>query len=542
MPSRRASSLVIATLAYGCYSGASGAGEGDTTGAAATAGDGTGADTAADTTGEPADCASTQSPGAPVPMRRLTALQVQRSVAEILGVSTPLEVDDEKLFTFKSNVSSAVDFAGARGYLDFAEATVLATDRSTCAEPTEACTAWLFDDVGRRLFRRALTPGERLGYEDLFAAGAAEEGGGPEGARWVLEAMLQSPSFLYMDEVARPDGYLDDHSMAARLALTLWGANPDAALLDRAAAGELSTPEQVQAEAARLLADPRSIGGLTDFVDQWLRLERLNDPDARPDLEALGAETLVAMRAEPVQLLSLMLAQQGDITTLFTSSETATSPLLAPLYGADIVEADTTTMLDPTHRAGLLTLPGVMAALSHAEGTSPTLRGFNVLANVLCTPPPPPPPGVSVTLPEIGPDATTRERLEAHFSDPSCASCHAPMDGMGFTFESLDWLGRHRDEEHGKPIDDASTFPLDGADVTVKGPVELAAALADSGTAPTCIARQWTSYAAGTPDKEATACLIEQLAADAREPDGLRAMILGLVASDWYRMAPEVSP
>ena len=543
MPSRRAPPLVIASLVCSCYSGASGTGEGDaTTGAAATGGEGTGADTAADTTGEPVDCTSTQSPGAPVPMRRLTALQVQRTVAEILGVSTPLEVDDEKLFTFKSNVSSAVDFAGARGYLDFAEATVLATDRSTCAEPTEACTAWLFDDIGRRLFRRPLTPGERLGYGELFAAGSAEEGGGPEGARWVLEAMLQSPSFLYMDEVARPDGYLDDHSMAARLALTLWGANPDAVLLDRAAAGELSTPEQVQAEAARLLADPRSAGGLTDFVDQWLRLERLNDPDARPDLEALGAETLVAMRAEPVQLLSLMLAQQGDITTLFTSSETATSPLLAPLYGADIVEAGTTTMLDPTHRAGLLTLPGVMAALSHAEGTSPTLRGFNVLANVLCTPPPPPPPGVSVTLPEIGPDATTRERLEAHFSDPSCASCHAPMDGMGFTFESLDWLGRHRDEEHGKPIDDASTFPLDGVDVTVKGPVELAAALADSGTAPTCIARQWTSYAAGTPDKEATACLIEQLAADAREPDGLRAMILGLVASDWYRMAPEVAP
>jgi hypothetical protein len=95
-----------------------------------------------------------------------------------------------------------------------------------------------------------------------------------------------------------------------------------------------------------------------------------------------------------------------------------------------------------------------------------------------------------LTLPEIGPDATTREPLEAHFSDPSCAGCHAPMDGIGFTFESLDWLGRYRDEEHGEPIDDASTFLLDGADVTVKGLVELAAALADSGTAPTCIARQ----------------------------------------------------
>jgi hypothetical protein len=533
----------FALLACSCYAGASATAD-DTTG-----GTDVGTDTATDpsassgdSTGEPAECTSTQSPGAPVPMRRLTAAQVQRSVADVLGVQTPLGVADEKLFTFKSNVSSAIDFAGARGYLDFAEATVLAVDLSTCAQPTDACTSWLFDDIGRRLFRRALTPGERAGYEQLFADGSAEEGGSPEGARWVLEAMLQSPSFLYMDEVARPDGYLDDHSMASRLALTLWGSNPDAMLLDRAAAGELTTPAQIQDEAARLLADPRSLGGLTDFVDQWLRLDRLNDPDARPDLEALGADTLAAMRAEPVQLLSLMLAQEGDVTSLFLTNQTTPSPLLATLYGDDIIESGATTVLDPSRRAGMLSLPGVMAALSHAEGTSPTLRGFNVLANVLCTPPPPPPPGVDVTLPEIGPDATTRERLEAHFSDPSCAGCHAPMDGMGFAFESLDWLGRYRDEEHGKPIDDESTFPLDGVDVSVEGPVGLAEALAGSMTAPTCIARQWTSFAAGTPDKAEAACLIEQLAADARQPDGLRAMILGLVASDWYRMAPEVSP
>ncbi len=536
--------LVVVSLAGGCYTGAT-AQSGDTTDGSgpgsATVDASSGGDTTADT-GEPGECASTASPGAPVPMRRLTAAQVRRTVGLVLGVDTPLGVADEKLFTFKSNVSSAVDFAGARGYFDFAEATVAAVDLSTCAQPDDACTAWLFDDVGRRLFRRPLTAGERSGYEALFAEGSAEEGGAPEGARWVLEAMLQSPSFLYMDEVADDDGYLDDHSMAARLALTLWGANPDAELLDRADAGELSTPEQIQVEAARLLADPKSLGGLTDFVDQWLRLERLNDPDGRPDLEALGAETLAAMRAEPVQLLSLLLEQEADVTGLLTSNETAVSPLLATLYGDDIVESDTTTVLDPTRRAGILSLPGVMAALAHAEGTSPTLRGYNVLANMLCTPPPPPPPGVDVTLPEIGEDATTRERLEAHFSDPSCAGCHAPMDGMGFAFEGLDWLGRSRDEEHGKPIDDSTSFPLDGEEVMVEGPVGLATVLADSVTAPHCIARQWTSYAAGTPDKPEAACLVEQLAADAREPDGLRALILGLVVSDWYRRAPEVSP
>ncbi|MBC8069174.1 MAG: DUF1588 domain-containing protein [Deltaproteobacteria bacterium] len=542
--SPRCPMLVVAALACGCYTGASDAAQ-DTEaadGGTFADGDGSGASDSGEDTGDPAACASSERPGAPVPMRRLTAVQVRRSVTAVLGVDVPLTVADEKLFTIRSNVSSAVDFASARGYFDFAEATVAAADLSTCSEAGAACMAWLLDDVGRRLFRRSLTPAERSGYEALFAEGSAESGP-TEGARWVLEGLLQSPSFLYMDEAVRDDGYLDDHAMAARLALTLWGANPDAASLDRADASLLRTPEQIADEAARLLDDPRSQGGLTDFIDQWLRLDRLNDPDARPDLEALGPETVAAMRAEPVQLLGLMLAQQADLTALLTSPETASSPLLAGLYGDDIVDASgATTQLDPTRRAGMLTLPGVMAALSHAEGSSPTMRGYAVLSNLLCTPPPPPPPGVDVTLPEVGPDATTRERLEAHFSDPSCAGCHAPMDGIGFAFETLDWLGRYRDEENGQPIYDASTFPLDGEDITVEGPVGLASALAESPSAARCVVRQWTSYGAGTPDKEEAACLVDELAAEASGPDGLRAMILGLVSSDWYRRGPGEAP
>lgn len=224
-------------------------------------------------------CTSTASPGAPVPMRRLTAVQVERSAKAVLGSSAPVTVDDETLFAFKSNISSSVDFVGARGYLDFAEATVAGADLSVCATATAECSAWLFDDVGRRLFRRTLGEDERARYQALFDAGVVEAGA-PEGARWVLEAMLQSPTFLYLDEVVDADGYLDGVSMASRLAFTIWGSAPDAELLAKAEAGELASPDQIRAEAERMLADPRSAGGLTDFVDQWLKLSRLNDPDA----------------------------------------------------------------------------------------------------------------------------------------------------------------------------------------------------------------------------------------------------------------------
>lgn len=484
-------------------------------------------------------CTTLEAPGAPVPMRRLTAAQVRRSVNALLGVDTPLAVSDETLFTFKSNVSSSVDLVAARGYFDFAEATVAATDRSACAAAGATCAAWLYDDVAVRLLRRPLTADERARYEALFEAGSAEEGPS-EGARWVLESLLQSPAFLYMDEATRQDGYLDDYAMAARLALTLWGQNPDLELLDKAERGELSTIEQIEAEASRMLDDPRSLGGLTDFIDQWLRLDKLDDPDARPDLEALGQETLAEMRSEPVQLFQMLVSDGADLKSLLTTSQTVSLDTLASIYADDVLSDDGERVaLDPARRAGILSLAGVMAALSHAESTSPSVRGYSVLKNFLCSPPPPPPAGVDITLPEIGEGMTTRERLEAHFSEPACAACHQAMDGIGFTFESIDWLGRFRTEEFGKPIDDTATFHLDGEEVSVKGVAEMAAALGDSHDIAVCIARQWASYGAGMPDQEETDCIVEQLATLAQEPGGLRAMIVSFVTSDWYRRGPD---
>ncbi|UQA56873.1 DUF1592 domain-containing protein [Polyangium aurulentum] len=488
------------------------------------------------------ECETTASPGAPVPMRRLTAAQVERTVSDVLGVAKDLQVSDERLFTFRSNVSSSVDFVGARGYLDFAEAAVAATDRASCTENGDACKAWLFKDVGQRLFRRPLTDAERARYEALFGAGAME-GDPKEGARWVLEAMLQSPTFLYMDEVVEENGYLDDWSIASRLALTIWGSNPDAELLAKAEAGALSTPEQITQEAERMLDDPRSLGGLTDFVDQWLRLERLNDPDARPDLEALGPETLAALRKEPVQLVQMLMKQGADVDELLTTSTTAPLPELASIYADDVVgETAESIELDPDKRAGILSLPGVMAALSHADSTSPTLRGYAVLSNFLCNAPLPPPAGVSVTLPDIGEGKSTRERLEAHFSNPTCAACHKSMDGMGFAFEGIDWLGRSRDLEFGKPIDDTSSFQLDGKEVTVDGPVQLASVMANSEAVANCLARQWVSYAGGMPDKKEAACLVGQIAEEMQQPEGLRKMVLTFVGSDWYRRGPVQAP
>jgi mono/diheme cytochrome c family protein len=183
-----------------------------------------------------------------------------------------------------------------------------------------------------------------------------------------------------------------------------------------------------------------------------------------------------------------------------------------------------------------------MAALAHAEATSPTVRGYAVLKSFMCQPPPPPPAGVSVTLPEIGEGVSTRERLEAHFSDPVCASCHTAMDGIGFSFESLDWLGRYRSEEYGEPIDDSATFTLGGEEVSVTGVSEMAAVLSQSAEVASCVASQWASYGAGMPHQEEADCMVGDLATKLQAEGGLRAMIVAFVTSDWYRRGPGATP
>jgi hypothetical protein len=245
-----------------------------------------------------------------------------------------------------------------------------------------------------------------------------------------------------------------------------------------------------------------------------------------------------ALRSEPVRLFQSLVVSGGGLHELLTTSQTVKLEPLAATYGRDIVSTSATGYaLDPTRRAGILSLPGVMAALSHAGSTSPTLRGYAVLANFLCTPPPPPPAGVAVTLPVVGPDASPRERLEAHFSDASCGACHRTMDGIGFAFESIDWLGRSRDQENGRALDDLSNFKLAGQELTVDGVAQLAAKLADSSAIADCVGRQWARYATGIEETKDGECLMRRLGEELPARGGLRQMMMTYLTSDWFRRA-----
>ncbi len=137
-------------------------------------------------------------------------------------------------------------------------------------KPSAACRTQFVKEFGFKAFRRPLDAGEQKRYETLMRT----EPDFVKGAQLTIEAMLQSPNFLFrLDETSDPAA--KPYAAASRLSYAIWDTMPDAELFQEAAKGGLSTPQGVDKTARRLLADPRAKEALNEYVSQWLRFDRL---------------------------------------------------------------------------------------------------------------------------------------------------------------------------------------------------------------------------------------------------------------------------
>jgi hypothetical protein len=185
-------------------------------------------------------------------------------------------------------------------------------------------------------------------------------------------------------------------------------------------------------------------------------------------------------------------------------------------------------------RAGLLGHASVLAVHAHSDQTSPIRRGLMVRRRLLCEELPPPPPDAG-GVPDVDPDATTRERFAQHTEDPVCASCHRYIDGIGFGFEHFDAIGRFRDREAGQAID--ATGDLNDVERLGSGTSapfatlpDMARTIAGSDAAPACFVRQYYRFARGFRETLAERCARLALEARFREAGGdVRELMIGAV-------------
>lgn len=546
-------SLVLAMTA--CRDDAASVGSDDSTGDATTGSDatstGTDDDTDADAssgdTGGPATCDALDVDVQP--LRRLTRAQYRNIVRDVLGLVVDTEQlgGDEKMGTFDANASAPVSTVTVEQYRLIAES--LATQAKgrvdaivPCDPATQGCDATFVREVGRLLLRRSLADEEIATYLELFAMGDVFA----DGMRLVLQAMLQSPAFLYHLELSLPDPDddvvpLEGPELASRLAFFLWNSGPDGALLDAAEAGELDTREGLRAHAERLLQDTRARDAIASFHVQWLAIDQLPHVLKDPDVYPLFDDTLRDAMADETRRFAQSVILQGDakLDTLLTAPWSFIDGPLFELYGVAKPAGHHPGLrvdLDPNERAGLLTQASFLATHAHADQSGPIQRGAAIRRNLLCDPPPPPPPTVNAVPPSPDPDATTRELFEQHAEDPACAGCHALIDGIGLGFEGYDGIGAYRDEENGMPVDQSGELVATDVDGPFDGVVEFAHALAGSQQVRECVSHQWFRYAFGRVEGERDACSLDVLT-DAFEQSGgdIRALLLAIVETDAFR-------
>src|SRR6185437_2885143 len=115
-------------------------------------------------------------------------------------------------------------------------------------KPSARCQAEFIRSFGLRAFRRPLKPDELSRYDALFA----KQVNFAAGARIVVEAMLQTPNFLFHIEDTKNPAW-KPWAAAARLSYALWDSMPDQALFDAAARGDLNSPAGIENQARRML-------------------------------------------------------------------------------------------------------------------------------------------------------------------------------------------------------------------------------------------------------------------------------------------------
>jgi hypothetical protein len=548
----------------GPVAGSAGSGSGATAGVGGSAGTSNGAGTGGSAGGivdPPLSCDELR-PG-PAPLRLLTRVQYDSTVADLLGTSsrpaTGFPAENEVQGYRTNTAANQVSPLLVEKYLGAAE--VLAAEAVTsrletlapCAAgaDTTACGREFVRAFGVRAFRRPLEAEELAIFDGLFDATIDE--GYAKAIELVIQATLQSPQFLYRVEALQAPTEetgaipLGPYELASRLAYFLTNSMPDAALLERATSGTLATSAEIEAEARRLIATARARETALDFQDQWLGLSRLEGAAREaPDLAYGPTELVPDFKASLAAFLEdAMFGEIGTVQNLFTSPKLFVNQKLAPLYGVNAPAGEGFEASTSANRNGLLTQPAVMALLAHADQSAPVLRGAFVRERILCLPVDPPPPEVNPSPPPVDVNATTRERFAQHTAEPTCAGCHVLIDGVGFGFERFDQFGRYRALEHSLPVDDSGEVvgtedpQLEGAFV---GAAELSARIAASDRVRDCVATHWYRYAMGRVEDNADACSLEQVKTRFRDGGGkFTDLLVGIALSDAFRYRPAMT-
>jgi hypothetical protein len=323
-------------------------------------------------------------------------------------------------------------------------------------------------------FRRELDEEERGRYIDAFF----DSSGDPRAAaRASVMAVLKSPWFLYL-------GLNEGHpeSVAESLAWTMADSLPDKAFAELGQKLQ-SNPDDTEAILAAF-DDPRVRNKWNEFFLTWFRIRDGASISKDTDAFAGFDEQLVDdLQSSAFRLVEeVVWSDTSDLRQLLLADHVWLNHRLANFYFPKIAdslaeqpEKFQAITLEDSGQAGLLTHPLLLSQLAYFRSSSPIYRGVFVSRNLMGIPLKPPPVAVEPLGEDFDPNMTTRERVEFQTRPENCMSCHQVINPLGFALERFDAVGRLRETDRDRPINDAVMLSnADGANVEIAGARELA--------------------------------------------------------------------
>lgn len=491
---------------------------------------------------------------APVRARLLSSRQYTHAAQDLFrATGNPGEPLGDKVYAQldqagveqRASVATAVAQEAALNLSRWAPCTPPATGDAT------SCEQQIIDRIGARGFRRPLTASEKAEMKTLFDAGIKEKDFAT-GVEWFLTGLLQAPDFMY--EIVRPEPGeiagevrpLASTAYASRLSFFIWDSAPDDALMTAASANDLADPSKRQAQIDRMIQDAKFMRGVESFYRQWFHLEAFRTL-AR---DAAGFDASVVQALSTSLLMSatqLYTSSNPNISELFSGQTYYLNDVLRRFYGlSGTGTAFTAVAMSGQNRRGILTHPGLMAALARPHESFPVGRGLFIVRTLLCQ-------NISLpnglTIPELPPvedGVSTRKRYEMHSSNGACQSCHQMFDPPGFALENFDEVGRYRTMDNGVAVDSSGTM---AANTDVDGPFatgdELLARLVGSEDVRTCFARQYLKYALSRDELVAAdACSAAAVGNSFASTGDLKQVVSSIAGTDAFRqrLAEGVGP
>ena len=491
---------------------------------------------------------------------RLSKFEYQNSIQDVLGVALlPEELSDQAgglpddhgdgVFKHLADNQTSVE-QHALAYFEVAEGIARRTDLTAlhlrlgvCSDAGEACGSAFVQTVGARLYRRPLDVREQAAMLAVYSEGLAQGLEHAEAARWTLTALLQAPQFLFrMDDERKgtPNELrdLNGHELAARLAAFIWVSVPDEELMRVAADNSLVQTEVLEAQMARMLADPKARRFTEVFAIDFSRA-RFSSYEGSTDEDRIALnESIVATFQDHFW------DQGGGITDLFTTTRFMVNSTVAELLGVTIagpgMEAMDVSALPS--RVGLMSHPAMIAGMGDRVVGSFVNRGKYLMERLLCEHPTAFPANITTEIDTFNTETaglSERERAELRMDRPLCWSCHKQFEPLAFGFARFDGAGRYvgESDEEGKPL------PLDGW-VPTREPREpnyedvasYMQILASNEVIQTCITEHFLDFATSRVGDKAGKAEAKRVGAHYHQTSGtLTDMIKAVVTSRLFR-------